>query len=62
MVVNVEEVISLNVVGRRRFDLLSLSVQRHRVAYDSEDWNIVDPIAHMSASRQGDSSPCAIFS
>src|SRR5256885_16842174 len=62
MSVYIEQIIGIHVVGSRGFDFLGLGVQGYRIAYYSENGNIVDPIAYMSASGRRDPCPCAIFS
>src|SRR6266568_48360 len=62
MAVYVEKIVSLNMVRCRRLDLLGLRVQSHGISYDSEDGDVVDPIANVCTPGYRDARPCAIFS
>src|SRR5438552_7213665 len=62
MLVYVKKIISVHAMGCGGFHFGNFSVQGHRITYNPEDGDIVDPISYVSASRWRDSRPCTIFS
>src|SRR5713226_8450805 len=62
MLVYVKKIISIHTMGCGGFHLGKLRVQSHRIAYNPEDGDIIDPISYMSTPRWRDPRPRAIFS
>jgi hypothetical protein len=50
MPIHVKKIISIHAVGCSGLHFGNLRVQGHRITYNPEDRDIVDPISHMSTS------------
>src|SRR5207249_10406984 len=61
MLVYIEKVVSVHAMGCSSSHFGNLRVQSHRITYNPEDGDIVDPISDVSASGWRNSRPCAIF-